>query len=180
MPKILVPLAEGCEEMEAVIAIDTLRRASFEVTAAGLKEGPLTASRGVTLVPDTTMDRIRALDFDAIVLPGGTRGVQNLVADARVLRAVRELHDAGRWLCAVCAAPQVLHAAGVLQGRRVTCYPGVEARLAGAVMGSGNVVVDGRLITSRGAGTSIEFALEIVRRLAGEDVARRVAEGMVA
>lgn len=180
MKKVLVPLAQGCEEMEAVIVIDTLRRAQFEVVAAGLKEGPITASRGVRLVPDTVWDAVDPMSFDAIVLPGGNGGVQQLLADARVMRAVRDLHAAGRWVCAICAAPQVLHAAGVLKGRRATCYPGVEEKLADAMTVADPVVVDGHVITSRGPGTSIAFALEIVRRLAGEEAARRVAVGMVA
>lgn len=178
MKKILVPLADGCEEMEAVIVIDTLRRAKFEVTAAGLKDGPVTASRGVRLLPDTTLDRVRPMDYDALVLPGGGPGVENLMADARVIAAIGELHAAGRWLCAVCAAPLVLQKAGVLEGRRATCYPGAGARLTVTQRRPERVVVDGRLITSQGPGTSVEFALEIVRQLAGPDLARRVAEDM--
>jgi 4-methyl-5(b-hydroxyethyl)-thiazole monophosphate biosynthesis len=177
--KILVPLAEGVEEMEAVIVMDTLRRAGFEVVGAGLKAGPLTASRGVRLIPDVTLDEVRALDFDAIVLPGG-KGVALLKQDARVLEAVRVLHQAGRWVCAVCAAPLVLQAAGILAGRAVTCFPGVADQLTAATRSDARVVVDGTLITSQGAGTSLEFALEIVRRLGGETLAQRVGREMVA
>ncbi len=179
MKKILVPLAEGCEEMEAVILIDTLRRAQFEVVAAGLKAGPLTASRGVRLLPDTTFDQVQALDFDAIALPGGNQGVQNLMADERVLTAIRALHGAGRWVCAVCAAPLVLQAAGVLEGRRVTCYPSAGEQLTVTRRLTDRVVVDGHLITSQGPGTSVAFALEIVRRLGGDELAEQVAAGMV-
>ena len=177
--KILVPLAEGVEEMEAVIVMDTLRRAGFEVVGAGLKAGPLTASRGVRLIPDVTLDEVRALDFDAIVLPGG-KGVALLKQDVRVLEAVRVLHQAGRWVCAVCAAPLVLQAAGILAGRAVTCFPGVADQLTAATRSDARVVVDGTLITSQGAGTSLEFALEIVRRLGGETLAQRVGQEMVA
>lgn len=180
MKKILIPLAEGCEEMEAVIIIDTLRRAQFDVVAAGLRDGPLTASRGVRLLPDTTFDRVRPPDFDAIVLPGGNQGVENLMADARVLDAIRALHAAGRWVCAVCAAPLVLQKAGVIEGRRVTCYPSAGEKLTVTRRLADRVVVDGRLITSQGPGTSIAFALEIVRRLAGDELADQVAAGMVA
>ncbi len=179
MKKVLVPLAEGVEEMEAVIVIDTLRRAGFEVVTAGLKEGPLTASRGVRLLPDTTLDQVRALAFDALVLPGG-KGVSLLMQDARVLEAVRALHGAGRWVCAVCAAPLVMQAAGILGGRQATCFPGVAGQLTATVRREERVVVDGNLITSQGAGTSLEFALEIVRQLGSEALARRVGEDMVA
>ena len=179
MSKILVPLAEGVEEMEAVIVIDTLRRAGFEVVTAGLKAGPLTASRGVRLIPDTTLDEVDVCSFDALVLPGG-KGVALLKEDARVLEAVRTLHASGRWVCAVCAAPLVLQAAGILAGRKVTCFPGVAGQLTATDRCAERVVVDGRLITSQGAGTSLEFALEIVRQLGGEALARRVGEEMVA
>jgi 4-methyl-5(b-hydroxyethyl)-thiazole monophosphate biosynthesis len=180
MKKILVPLAEGCEEMEAVIIIDTLRRAEFEVVAAGLQDGPLTASRGVRLIPDATLDEVNPLDFDAIVLPGGNRGVANLMADPRVLDALRVMHRAGRWVCAVCAAPLVLQKAGLLGGRQVTCYPGVGEQLTVTRRREEPVVVDDHLITSQGPGTSIAFALEIVRCLGNADLAARVSAGMVA
>ena len=179
MSRILVPLAEGVEEMEAVIVIDTLRRAGFEVVSAGLKAGPLTASRGVRLIPDTTLDEVRAADFDALVLPGG-KGVALLRKDAPVLAAVRTLHAAGRWVCAVCAAPLVLQEAGILGGRKVTCFPGVAEELTATRRLADRVVVDGNLITSQGAGTSLEFALEIVRQVGGAALAERVGEAMVA
>lgn len=179
MSKVLVPLAEGVEEMEAVIVIDTLRRAGFEVVTAGLKAGPLTASRGVRLIPDTTLDEVHAESFDALVLPGG-KGVGLLRQDARVLQAVRTLHAQGRWVCAVCAAPLVLQDAAILAGRKVTCFPGVAEQLTVVARQPGRVVVDGRLITSQGAGTSLEFALEIVRQLGGAALAQRVAREMVA
>lgn len=179
MIKVLIPLAEGVEEMEAVIAIDVLRRAGFTVVTAGLQAGPLTASRGVRLLPDTTLDAVRALDFDALVLPGG-KGVALLKQDARVLDAVRALHAAGRWVCAVCAAPLVVQEAGILVGRRVTCFPGVAAQLTATARLNDRVVVDDKLITSQGAGTSLEFALAIVRAVGGEELARRVGTEMVA
>lgn len=178
MKKVLVPMADGCEEIEAVTVIDVLRRAGFEVVAAGLRAGPLTASRGVKLVPDTTIDAVRPLDFDAVVVPGGNGGVQNLLKDARVLDALRALHGAGRWVCAICAGPLVLEAAGVLAGARATCYPGVE--LAATSRVNERVVVDGRVITSQGPGTTIAFALEIVRQLEGAATAQRVASGLLA
>lgn len=180
MKKVLVPLAEGCEELEAVAIIDTLRRAQFEVVAAGLKPGPLTASRGVQLVPDTTFDQIDPMQFDAIVLPGGNQGVENLMASHEVLAALRALNSSGRWVCAVCAAPLVLQKAGVIDGRKVTCYPSAGEKLTVTKRLGDRVVVDGHIITSQGPGTSIAFALEIVRRLAGPEIAQQVADGMVA
>lgn len=179
MPSILVPLAEGVEEMEAVIAIDTMRRAQFDVVVAGLKAGPITASRGVRLLPDTTMEDLKAQDFDALVLPGG-KGVELLLQDPRILDAVRLMFAAGRWICAVCAAPLVLQKAGILAGRRATCFPGVAHRLTEAHRVDERVVVDGRIITSQGAGSSLEFALEIVRQVGSDERAKSVAREMVA
>lgn len=178
MKTVLVPLAEGCEELEAVSIIDTLRRAKFKVIVAGLKPGPVTASRGVVLVPDTTLDRVSEATVDAIALPGGGPGVKNLMADDRVVSLVRRLHDAGAWICAVCAAPLVLQQAGVLRGKRATCYPG--APLTETPRLGDRVVVDGTIITSQGPGTSIDFALEIVRRLGGDDLANEVRSAMIA
>ncbi len=178
MPKILVLLAEGCEEIEAVTAIDVLRRAEFEVTVAGLRTGVIAASRGVKLAPDTTIDAVKPPDFDAIVVPGGYGGVQNLMGDERALDAIRAVHGAGRWVCAICAGPLVLEKAGVLAGKRATCYPGVE--LTTTPRENERVVVDGKLITSQGPGTSMAFALEIVKQLGGPALAQQVASGLLA
>lgn len=177
MKKVLVFLAEGCEEIEAVTAIDVLRRAEFSVVVAGLREGVITASRGVKLAPDTTVDRINPSDFDAVVVPGGYGGVQNLMKHARALEAIRVANGAGKWVCAICAGPLVLEQAGVLAGRRATCYPGVELKTTKRV--DERVVVDGNLITSQGPGTSMAFALEIVKRLGGDDLAKKVAEALL-
>lgn len=178
MSKILVLLAEGCEEIEAVTVIDVLRRADFTVTVAGLRAGVISASRGVKLAPDTTIDEVKPSEFDAVVVPGGYGGVQNLMADACALDLIRVMHDAGRWVCAICAGPLVLEKAGVLAGRRATCYPGVELQTTTRV--NERVVVDGKLITSQGPGTSMAFALEIVKQLGGVALAQKVASGLLA
>lgn len=180
MKNVLVPLAEGVEEIEVVTVIDVLRRAEFTVVVAGLRDGVIRASRGVRLAPDTTFDAVRPLDFDAMVIPGGNGGVANLMKDARVLDALRAMHGAGRWVCAVCAGPLVLQAAGLLAGARVTCYPGAADQLTATARVNERVVVDGRFITSQGPGTSMAFALEIVRQLGGPALAQRVASGLLA
>jgi 4-methyl-5(b-hydroxyethyl)-thiazole monophosphate biosynthesis len=179
MSKVLVPLADGCEEMEAVILIDTLRRAQIEVVVAGLKPGPVTASRGVKLAPDTTLDAVRNEDFDAIALPGGGGGTENLMKDERVLDAVRDFHGRGKLVAAICAAPQVLQKAGVIDGKRITCYPGVAAHITRATRVDERVVQDGRVITSQGPGTSFHFALALVQELAGRAKAEEVAGAML-
>ncbi len=180
MKKVLVPLAEGCEEIEAVTVIDVLRRAQFEVVVAGIREGEVVASRGVKLSPDVEFGSINALDFDAIVVPGGYGGVMNLIKDERVLAAIRALDEAGRWVCAVCAGPLVLQAAGVLEGRRATCYPSAAEHLTATPRVNERVVVDGKLITSQGPGTSMAFALEIVRQIGGASLAQRTASELLA
>lgn len=180
MKKVLVPLADGCEEIEALTVIDVLRRAEFSVVTAGLRDGPCVAAHGVSILPDTTMSAINPMDFDAIVVPGGGGGVMNLMKDERVLDAIRALNSAGRWVAAVCAGPLVLQAAGILAGRRVTCYPACAPDLTATKRVNERVVIDGMLITSQGPGTSMAFALELVRQLGGASLAQRVASALLA
>jgi 4-methyl-5(b-hydroxyethyl)-thiazole monophosphate biosynthesis len=171
MPRVLVPIAEGCEELEAVTIIDILRRAGVEVVTAGLVAGPVRASRGVVLLPDTTLDAVAAEDFDMVVLPGGLPGADHLDQDPRIRRILQRTAQAGGYTAAICAAPKVLASAGVLDGRRATGYPGVLERLSlpKTELLAQPVVTDGRVITSRGPGTAMEFALELVERLLGEE-----------
>ena len=171
MPRVLVPLAEGCEELEAVTVIDLLRRAGVEVAVAGLTEGPVRASRGVVLVPDTTLDALGDEPFDMIVLPGGGPGTKRLEQDERVLGRLRAHHASGRPVAAICAAPGVLAAAGLLQGRRATAYPGIlEAlRLPDTTLVGEPVVEDRGVITSRGPGTALDFALHLIQVLCGPE-----------
>ncbi|HEY8239910.1 MAG TPA: DJ-1 family glyoxalase III [Kiritimatiellia bacterium] len=180
MARVLVPLADGCEELEAVAIIDTLRRAEWDVVVAGLKEGTVTASRGVKLVPDTTLDEVDLDSFDLVVLPGGNNGVVNLMADERILGALRRFRAAGKTIAAVCAAPLVLQKAGVIDGMKMTCYPSVAPQITKATRLGDKVVIDGKLITSQGPGTSIAFALAIIEHVDGREKSARVAEGMVA
>lgn len=160
--KVLIPLAEGFEEMEAVTVVDILRRAGWEVVTAGFSEGPVAASRGVLLQPDALWSDVRDKDFDILLIPGGADGVRRLCGDETVLEKVRLFHDRDNWLAAICAGPLVFEAAGILSGRRVTAYPSVTDRLASAVIEDTAVVRDGRLITSRGPGTAVLFGLTLV------------------
>ncbi|MCC5845418.1 MAG: DJ-1/PfpI family protein [Verrucomicrobia bacterium] len=180
--KALILLAAGCEEMEAVIVMDTLRRGGVEVVAAGLAEGPLTASRGVVITPDIALDALEnAKDFDVLILPGGLPGTEALREDPRVRDLLLAYTgDATRRVAAVCAAPTVLDGLGLLEGLQFTCYPGLKARCAGGgTWVDAAVVEDGNLITSQGPGTSFAFALRILERLAGGDAAGEVAAGML-
>ena len=183
MKRVLVPLADGFEEIEAVTIIDVLRRAGLEVIVASLKEGAVLGSRRITILPETRLDQVDLSRVDLIALPGGGPGSQALRQDQRVLEALREFHIQEKPIGAICAAPTVLAAAGVLEGRRVTSHPSVREELAGCgatVVDNQRVVVDGHLITSQGPGTSIEFALALVSRLCGPDQAQELKQALLA
>jgi DJ-1 family protein len=181
MKSALVLLAPGCEEMEAVIVLDVLRRAGVRVVGAGLEAGVLVASRGVRLEPDLPLDAVGdAKDFDALILPGGMGGTRALREDARVRDLVLHYAQApGKILACICAAALVLDAAQVLEGRTYTCYPGVEKEIRHGERADRAVVVDGRLVTSQGPGTAFAFALKLVAMLRGESVAREVSAGLL-
>jgi 4-methyl-5(b-hydroxyethyl)-thiazole monophosphate biosynthesis len=181
MARALVPLAQGCEELEAVTVIDLLRRAGVEVVTAGLDASPVTASRGVRLIPDTSLEQVLGEPFDMVVLPGGQPGADHLRDDPRIGQLLQRTAQRGAFTAAICAAPKVLAHAGLLAGRRATSYPralsGLE--LPGTELTEDPVVVDGRVITSRGPGTAMDFALELISLLAGPDRRREVEEGLV-
>lgn len=173
--KALVILAEGFEDIEAVASIDILRRAEIEVTVAGLNDTKIKGSRGILILADKKLDDAVA-DFDALILPGGMPGARNLGASEKVRTIVRTMNGQGKIIAAICAAPpKVLVAAGVLKNRSATCYPGMEKEFEkDTVFKDLPVVVDGNLITSRGVGTALAFALTIVEKLAGRETAERV------
>ena len=180
MPRVLMPLAEGFEEIEALAIVDVLRRAEIEVVVAGLQPGPVTSVRKISLLPDTTIDTVSSDGFDMIILPGGQPGTDNLNNDPRIHRLLADFNSAGKLIGAICAAPIILGAAGLLAGRRATSYPTYSNRLGGALYDARTeVVTDGNIITSQGPGTAISFALAIVSRLAGESTAEEIAKAMV-
>lgn len=167
MLKVLVPLAQGCEEIEAVTIIDILRRAGIDVVSAGLDEQAVRASRGVMLIPDTTLEKVLHDNYDMIVLPGGQPGTSNLMADQRIITLLQQMSQQDRYIAAICAAPSVLAYAGLLDGREATSYPGALGRFPGIDVKTIAIVEDGRIITSRGPGTAMDFALILVERLVG-------------
>jgi 4-methyl-5(b-hydroxyethyl)-thiazole monophosphate biosynthesis len=175
--RVLVPLADGFEEIEAVTVVDVLRRAPLEVVTAALGESPVRGSHGIALVADARLDDVRADDFDAVVLPGGMPGSRNLRDDERVLSIVRAMASANKLVAAICAAPIALEAAGVLAGRRATSFPGNELPSARYV--EDRVVVDANVVTSRAAGTAFEFALRLVAELRGADAAEKLRSNML-
>ncbi len=181
VPRVLVPLAQGCEELEAVTIIDLLRRAGIEVTSAGLNAGSVTASRGVTLIPDTDLESALKSDYDMIVLPGGLPGADHLDDDERIRSVLKKMANNGKYTAAICAAPKVLANAGVLAGKTATSYPGFldGLGLSDTTLSNEAVVRDGKVITSRGPGTAIDFALELIEVLSGKEKRNEVETALV-
>ena len=181
MARALIPIAQGCEELEAVTVIDLLRRAGVEVVTAGLEPGPVTASRGVVLVPDVALDAVLEDAFDMIILPGGGPGAERLDADTRIHGILERLSGEGKYTAAICAAPKVLASAGLLDGRRATSYPGVldGMNLPRVDVDLKPVVRDGKVITSRGPGTAMDFALELIELLVDRATRDEVETGLV-
>ncbi|MEW6746450.1 MAG: DJ-1 family glyoxalase III [Planctomycetota bacterium] len=180
MKRVLVPLADGFEEIETVAIVDILRRAGFEVVLAGVHSGPLRGSRGVQLMPDRTLDETAGQPFDLVALPGGLENARTLREDDRVRRAVRDVLAARGTAAAICAAPWALATFGVLRGRRFTCHPGVAEKLKPLEPCADRVVVEGAIVTSQAPGTAIEFALKLVEILAGPEKAAEVNAGVLA
>ena len=176
MKRVLVPLAEGFEEVEAVTIVDLLRRANVDVRTAALTGRRVTGSHGITLEADLELDGVRAADYDMIVLPGGMPGADHLKKDARVVGLLREFASTGRYAAAICAAPGVLAHAGLLDGREATSYPGFLSQdsAPGIRLSESPVVIDGKVVTSRGPGTAIDFALALIALLEGKDAADAV------
>jgi len=181
MATVLVPLAQGCEELEAVTIIDLLRRAGITVVSAGLNERPVKASHGVTLIPDTTLDDALSQPYDMVVLPGGLPGADHLNGDLRLREVLKKMNDSGKFTAAICAAPKVFASMGLLVGRRATAYPGVLDNISvpGMKLTGESVTIDGRIITSRGPGTAIDFALTLIEQLAGEEKRAEVEGALV-
>jgi len=180
MKRAVIIVAEGCEELEAVTVIDVLRRGGIVVDVAGLTAGSVTASRGVVLVPDVVLSDVADRLYDLVVLPGGASGTDRLAQSATVAELVRRQLDSGRDVGAICAAPKVLRNFGLLAARTVTSYPGaIPEEDPDYTYSAAPVVVDGHLITSRGPGTALDFALALLERLAGAEVRARVEAGLV-
>jgi 4-methyl-5(b-hydroxyethyl)-thiazole monophosphate biosynthesis len=178
MSKVLVPLAEGFEEIEAVAIVDLLRRAGIEVRTASLAGREVTGSHDITVLADARLDEVDAGDYDMIVLPGGMPGTTHLKSDPRVVRLLQQFAESGRYTAAICAAPSVLAHAGLLEGRRATSFPGflTPGSAPGIRLSEDAVVVDGKVATSRGPGTAVPFGLALIELLEGPEARREVQE----
>ncbi|MEA3406210.1 MAG: DJ-1 family glyoxalase III [Pseudomonadota bacterium] len=181
MAKVLVPLAQGCEELEAVTIIDLLVRADVEVITASLDDNLIiTASRSVQLIAQTTLDQVLDQSFDLVVLPGGLPGADYLQQDPRIIQLLKRTEAEGHWVAAICAAPKVLVEAGLLEGKQATSFPGVidQNPAVGMQYINQSVVEDGKIITSKGPGTAMDFALTLIEKLMGAEKRLAVEKGL--
>lgn len=180
MAHVLIPLAAGCEELEAVTIIDLLRRAEIEVTTASLEPGPVKCSRGTVLIADQEIQNIIDDDFDMIVLPGGLPGADHLTDDCNVQALLKKMHTQGKYTAAICAAPKALARAGLLHQRKATGYPGVlEALALETTEITGKAIEqDEHVITSRGPGTAMDFALHLINLLKGNETRIQVEKAL--
>lgn len=179
MKKAIVFLAEGFEEVEALTVVDVLRRGNVEVTTISLTEDPyVCGAHGIEVLCDA-VNEYDPSDADLVVLPGGLPGAHNLRASALVSSTVKDFAASGKLVGAICAAPYVLGELGVLSGKKATCYPGFENKLAGADYTAQRVECDGNIITGNGPSSALPFALELLAALTDEQNAQQVAEGML-
>jgi 4-methyl-5(b-hydroxyethyl)-thiazole monophosphate biosynthesis len=175
--RILVPLADGFEDIEVATTIDVLRRAGIEVNTASMTGGWITSGQGVKIMADKKISDIEIREYDGIVLPGGSQGVENLSRSSKLKEFLEKLNENGKMIAAICAAPTILAKYHLLDNKKATIYPGMEKELP--YPRDERVVIDGNVITSQGAGTAMEFGLAIVEKLVGKEKAWRVKEQLV-
>lgn len=175
--KILIPLAPGFEELEAVTIIDILRRGGLNTVTAAISENPVQGSHKIKITADITLNENEK--YDAIVLPGGMPGTNNLKNDKRIISLIQSISKSGGITAAICAAPIVLAEAGLLNGKKFTCYPGFEDEIKNGIFMSQPVVTDGNIITSPGAGTAIPFALKLVEAFAGSAASEEIKKSIM-
>lgn len=183
--KVIVVLADGFEDVEAITPVDYLRRAGIEVTTASINSNLVVASRwgDIRLIADTSLLKLTELDenysnqFDAVILPGGIPGAENLAASKETVKLLKEMAANNKLICAICASPVLaLSPLGLLEGKNFTCYPGMKEKKASGTCLDDNVVVDGNIITSRAAGTAGLFSIAIIEKLLDEAAGKKIAE----
>jgi len=181
MSRVLVPLAPGCEELEAITITDLLVRAGVDVITAGLDVQPVTASRGTRIIPDTSLDAVLNDSFDMIVLPGGLPGADHLRDDQRLISLLKNQARQDKYVAAICAAPKVLAKADLLNGKKATGYPGVLDALDNPAIDvqPSAIEIDQKVITSRGPGTAMDFALNLIEILEGPEMREEVNRQLV-
>ena len=177
---VFVHLADGFEEIEAFTVVDILLRARIETeTVSVMGTLPVTGAHDIRVIADLLFEDAVYDGCELIVLPGGMPGATNLDGHERLREKIQSFENQGKKIAAICAAPLVLGHAGVLEGKEATCYPGFEEELFGAVISDEDVCVSENIITSRGPGTAMEFALELVRQMKGDKARDLVANGLL-
>ncbi len=180
MRKVAVLLADGFEEIEALTVVDILRRASIYVDTVSVTEEPyVSGAHGIKVQTEDLFDEVNFVKFDMIVLPGGQPGTSNLFDHQGVKRTIKDFVLTGKYVAAICAAPGILGRMGLLKDRRAVCYPSVEDKMDGAKLEKIPVVQDGNIITSRGMGTAIDFALKLTEILADKEKADEIAKSII-
>lgn len=180
MAKLLIPISEGFEEIETITLIDVCRRGEIDVKIAAIKSIETTGSHNITIKADILIDEVKSDDFDMIILPGGLPNAYNLAENEKVLAFLQEMRQKEKLIGAICAAPYALHKAGVLN-KNYTCYPSFEQKIGlEGYREDSDFVIDGKVITSRGPGTAMTFALEVVKLLSGEAKYKTVKLGLLA
>ncbi len=176
--KVLIPLAEGFEEIEAVTVIDLLRRADIHAVTAALKKNPVSGTHDILVTADCLLSKVisEIVNFDAIVLPGGMPGSANLKNDPRIINIIKQINKSGGLTAAICAAPIVLSEAKILTGKKFTCYPGYEDEITEGIFTDESVASDGSIITCKGAGLATLFALAIIEFIKDKETAKRIKE----
>ena len=180
MSKIGIFMADGCEEIEGLTVVDLLRRAKIEIEMIGVMGNPKAAgAHGISFDVDVTLAGADYDSYDGIVLPGGMPGTNYLRENAKVNEVIKKFAAEGKLVAAICAAPSVLGLAGILDGKHATSYPGFEPKLLGAICETSEVVRDGNVITSRGMGTAIPFALEIISYFQGAEAKEAMGKSIM-
>lgn len=180
MKTVLLFLADGFEEIEALATVDVLRRAGVQVTTVSINPaGLVTGAHGIPVMADVLFEQAQYADADMLILPGGMPGAANLDAHEGLRRLITAHAEAGKWLAAICAAPMVYGHMGLLSGRKATCYPGFEGELDGAAYTAAPVEKDGNIITGKGPAVVLPFAYTLAEVLVGEEIVAQVKAGML-
>lgn len=180
MAKVVIYVAEGFEEIEAISIIDVLRRAEIEVTAVSITgKYEVKGAHSITLLTDELFENVNHQNFDMVVLPGGMPGTSNLDHHLSLRNEILNFKSNRKYIGAICAAPMILGQLGILENKTVTCYPGFESYLDGANVTGSAVEVSGKIVTGKGPGVAIAFSLKLVELLEGKEMADKVAKGLL-